>query len=58
VILSIAAHLILSAVDIAIDMPFTKSFEYEAVPRRNDRRSDTEAEDWIRDGGGATIGSD
>jgi hypothetical protein len=25
-------------------MPFTKSFEYEAVHRRNDRRSDTEAD--------------
>jgi hypothetical protein len=44
VIVSIAAHLVLSAVDIAIDMPFTKSFEYEAVSRRKDRRSDTEAD--------------
>jgi len=44
VILSIAVHLILSAVDTAIDMPFTKSFGYEAVPRRNDRRSETEAD--------------
>jgi hypothetical protein len=44
VILSIAAHLILSAVDIATDMPFTKSIGYEAVRRRNDRRSDTEAD--------------
>jgi hypothetical protein len=44
VILSIAAHLILSGVDIAIDMPFTKSFGSEAVPRRNDRRSGTEAD--------------
>jgi hypothetical protein len=44
VILSIAAHLILSAVEIAIDMPFTKSFGDEAVPRQNDRRSDTEAD--------------
>jgi hypothetical protein len=32
VILSIAAHLISSAVDIAIDMPFTKSFGSEAHP--------------------------
>jgi hypothetical protein len=44
VILSIAAHLILSAVDIAIDMPFTKSFGYESVTQRNDRRSETKAD--------------
>jgi hypothetical protein len=45
VILSITAHLIRSAaVDIAIDMPFTKSFRSEAALQRNDRRSDIEAD--------------
>jgi hypothetical protein len=44
VILSIATHLILSAVDIAIDIPFTKSFGSEAVLRTNNRLSGTEAD--------------